>query len=296
MGPLLETTQALIDRSGVLLVFASVIVFELPRYLFATVALALDGLRRHRAASVAPATGTVSIVIPTLNDAGNILRTVRHARASDPPPLEIIVIDDGSTDGTAALLEQARQDGLVDRVITHATRAGKSAACNHGARFASGDFILFLDSDAAIQPGAVRGLLAAFDSDAIAAASGNLAPRNKDESLTTSVQAIEYLVSVTGGRSFLEAFGANACCSGAFVMFRAATFAAAGGYDVGSGEDLEITLRLRRLGYGVKFVPSVLALIEVPRSLPRLLAQRARWDRDALAIRLFGYRQYAFSN
>ena len=46
----------------------------------------------------------------------------------------------------------------------------------------------------------------------------------------------------------------------------------------------------------MKFVPSVLALIEVPRSLPRLLAQRARWDRDALAIRLFGYRQYAFSN
>ncbi len=291
-----DIAEMLIEQSGALLVLFSVIVFEIPRYLFSTLALAIDGVRHRRAPRPAPRHDTVSVVIPASNDVANILQTVTNVRNCTVAPCEVIVVDDGSTDGTAEILAEARRQGLVDLVITHARRAGKSAACNHAARFASGDFLLFLDSDTLVRPDSVAALLAAFASPSIAAATGNLAPSNKDESLTTSVQAIEYLVSITGGRSFLEAFGANACCAGAFTMFRASVFHGIGGFDVGSGEDLEITLRLRKLGYGIKFVPSALAFVEVPRSVGRLLAQRARWDRDALAIRLFRYRQLALRN
>lgn len=296
MNSLLEVADALIDQSGILFVLATVIVFEIPRYLFSTLALAIDALRGRRASLPAVPPAHVSIVIPVLDDAGRILDTIAKARACDLPSFEIIVVDDGSRDGTPAAIEQARLDGLVDVVITHPARAGKSAACNHGARFATGAFLLFLDSDTQVEPSGPRALLSALADPAVAAATGNLSPLNKDESLTSSVQAIEYLVSITGGRTFLEAFGANACCAGAFTMFRASVFHAIGGFNVGSGEDLEITLRLRRLGHGVKFVPSAAAEVEVPVSLPRLLAQRARWDRDSLAVRLFGYRQHRLAH
>jgi cellulose synthase/poly-beta-1,6-N-acetylglucosamine synthase-like glycosyltransferase len=115
--------------------------------------------------------------------------------------------------------------------------------------------------------------------------------RNTGDSLWTAFQGLEYLASITVGRSFLDIFDSVGCCSGAFSMFRLDVFHAVGGMNVGPGEDLEITLRLRRLGFDVHFVAAAEASTCVPATLGRLLRQRLRWDRDAVSIRLFMYRQ-----
>ena len=96
-------------------------------------------------------------------------------------------------------------------------------------------------------------------------------------------------MSISAGRSVLDIVGAIACLSGACSIYRRDVFLQQGGLDVGPGEDLEFTLRLRRLGYVVRFVPNAWAETDGPVSGVGLLRQRARWDRDALRVRLMMY-------
>jgi cellulose synthase/poly-beta-1,6-N-acetylglucosamine synthase-like glycosyltransferase len=87
----------------------------------------------------------------------------------------------------------------------------------------------------------------------------------------------------------LDVIDAIACLSGACSMYRRDIFARQGGLDVGPGEDLEFSLRLRRLGYFIRFVPDAWAETDGPVKGIGLLRQRARWDRDALRIRFIMY-------
>src|SRR6267154_5832031 len=77
-------------------------------------------------------------------------------------------------------------------------------------------------------------------------------------------------------------------------MYRRDTFVRQGGLDVGPGEDLEYSLRLRRLGHVIRFVPDAWAETAGPTSGISLLRQRARWDRDALRIRFMTYGELSF--
>jgi cellulose synthase/poly-beta-1,6-N-acetylglucosamine synthase-like glycosyltransferase len=77
-------------------------------------------------------------------------------------------------------------------------------------------------------------------------------------------------------------------------MYRRDTFVRQGGLDVGPGEDLEYSLRLRRLGYVIRFVPDAWAETDGPTNPISLLRQRARWDRDALRIRFMMYGELRF--
>jgi len=187
---------------------------------------------------------------------------------------------------------QLKRDGYATKIIHHAHRIGKSAANNHAARFAKGDLLLSLDDDTHLStPYEAAHLASAFADKNVAAASGNLKIANSSASLWTSLQSLEYLASITAGRSFLNIIDAIACCSGAFSMFDRTIFLKIGGLNVGPGEDLEITQRLRLLGYTTRFVRHAEAMTQAPVTLARLIHQRVRWDRDALNIRLLMYKQ-----
>jgi cellulose synthase/poly-beta-1,6-N-acetylglucosamine synthase-like glycosyltransferase len=203
-------------------------------------------------------------------------------------------VDDGSTDETRAVAEQARAQGLVDIVICHGTRCGRSAAINAGARFAGGDLLLAADADTIFEPTAVARLTAAFNDPRAAGACCNIAINNESESLWTRLQSVEYLMSISAGKSILDVADAIACLSGACSMYRRDIFLRQGGLDVGPGEDLEFSLRLRRLGHAVRFVPDAWAQTAGPASGISLLRQRARWDRDALRVRLMMYGELKF--
>jgi hypothetical protein len=101
----------------------------------------------------------ISIIIPTFNQASLLGRALDSALAQSAPPLEVLVVDDGSTDGTRALVEGRSTPGL--RYLRQAN-AGVSAARNHGIRAAAGDYLLFLDSDDSLLPGALATLLTAI--------------------------------------------------------------------------------------------------------------------------------------
>jgi cellulose synthase/poly-beta-1,6-N-acetylglucosamine synthase-like glycosyltransferase len=289
---MLEMVQLLAGTSWFMLAF-SVLIFDIPRYTLSLVSLALFGaLRRNDGV---PAGGaSVTVIVPTFNGGSGLDRTIASLHRQTLRPVEIIVVDDGSTDDTRAVAEQARALGLVDMVICHGTRCGRSAAINGAARFASGDLLFTVDADTVFEPTAVARLAAAFRDPRVAGASCNIAISNERDSLWTGLQSVEYLMSISAGRSILDVVGAIACLSGACSMYRRDVFARQGGLDVGPGEDLEFSLRLRRLGYAIRFVPDAWAETDGPASGIGLLRQRARWDRDALRIRFMMYGELSF--
>ena len=266
-----------------------VIALEIPRYTFSIFVLALFGLRPLLTSkSVSP---TISVIIPTHNGADGIVRTVQSIFASTCQPSEVIIVNDGSDDGTHQVVEELCLKYLTLKVITHSRRCGKSAAINHGARFATGEFLAIVDVDTQLEANALAQLCIAFDDTQVAAASGNILVSNAKQNPLTAIQSIEYLMSVSLGRNFLDYFGAVSCCSGAFSMFRTDVFRMLGGFNVGPGEDLEMTLRFRKAGYKVRFIRSAIARTQVPDGFMNLVRQRRRWDRDALNVRVFMYHQ-----
>jgi cellulose synthase/poly-beta-1,6-N-acetylglucosamine synthase-like glycosyltransferase len=258
------------------------------------VSLALFGVRQTSWPDAPASSVTVSVIIPTFNGGDGLVRSIASLRRQTLRPLEIIVVDDGSTDDTRAIAERARAQGLVDMVICHGTRCGRSAAINAAARFASGDLLLTVDADTVFEPTAVARLAAAFDDPRVAGASCSIAIANERDSLWTRLQSIEYLMSITAGRAVLDAVGAIACLSGACSMYRRTVFLSQGGLDVGPGEDLEFSLRLRRLGHRIRFVPGAWAETAGAVDGLSLLRQRARWDRDALRVRFMMYGELRF--
>jgi cellulose synthase/poly-beta-1,6-N-acetylglucosamine synthase-like glycosyltransferase len=287
-----ETVQLLAGTNLFLLAF-SVLIFDIPRYTLSLLSLALFGARR-RSDRVGAGNASVSVIIPTFNGGSGLGPSIASLHRQTLRPLEIIVVDDGSTDQTRAVAERARALGLVDIVICHGTRCGRSAAINAAARFASGDLLLTVDADTVFEPTAVARLAAAFSDARVAGASCNIAISNERDSLWTGLQSVEYLMSISAGRSILDVVEAIACLSGACSMYRRDVFLRQGGLDVGPGEDLEYSLRLRRLGYVIRFVPDAWAETDGPTTAISLLRQRARWDRDALRIRFMMYGELSF--
>ena len=291
---MLELVQQLAATHLSLLLFAALI-FDIPRYTFSLVAQALFGAGKLLRAGKPPVSKlTVSVIMPTFNGGSELERTIVSMHRQTMRPIEIIVVDDGSTDETRAVAERARARGLVDVVICHGTRCGRSAAINAGARFARGDLIFTVDADTEFDADAVARLAAVFADPRVAGASCNIAIRNEGASIWTGLQSIEYLMSISAGRSILDVVGAIACLSGACSMYRRDVFMGQGGLDVGPGEDLEFSLRLRRLGWLVRFVPEGWAETAGPVGGISLLRQRARWDRDALRVRFMMYGELAF--
>ncbi|MBZ9653669.1 glycosyltransferase family 2 protein [Phyllobacterium lublinensis] len=273
----------------VLLAF-SVLIFELPRYTFSLVSLAVLIIGRRRPHAAKPDL-RISVAIPAFNGAGGLRQTIASLCNQSVPPYEIIVINDGSLDQTPAIAEQALAEGLVDLVIHNPSRCGRSPGINLAARFARGDLILTVDPDTVFSRTALERMSAAFSDPHLAAASCNIGVRNESATIWTELQALEYLMSISAGKSFLAQIGAISCCSGACSLYRRDIFSYRGGLDVGPGEDLEITLRLRRFGYRVGFVPDAWASTMVPESFIALARQRLRWDRDAFRVRLIQYRE-----
>src|SRR5207249_3851239 len=101
-------------------------------------------------------TPPVSIVVPAFDEAVGIERAVRSLASSDYPELEVIVVDDGSTDGTGELVERL---GLERLVVVRQPNMGKPAALNHGTAAARHDLLVLVDADTVFEPEALDRLV-----------------------------------------------------------------------------------------------------------------------------------------
>ena len=279
-----------LDWNAAIALFWYLILLDFPRYtlsFFAT--LAAECARKQRRGTIAFRPST-SVIVAGHNERSSLRRCVRSLREQDYEPLEIIVVDDGSTDGMAAEMQRLRGEGLIDLALHGRMRSGKSSACNLGLRHARGTVVIVVDADCTFDRDAIACIVAPLADKSVGAVAGNIGVRNSRASLLCALQGIEYLIAISLGKRVLDTLGMVTCASGAFSAFRREALQRLGGLDVGPGEDLDLTLRLRQAGWRVRFADDAWCLTDVPETFRRYVRQRLRWERDSLRLRLRRHR------
>ncbi|MFE0528377.1 bifunctional polysaccharide deacetylase/glycosyltransferase family 2 protein [Micromonospora parva] len=226
--------------------------------------------RRDRPEVRAP----VSVIVPAYNEAANIAATVRSLMASAYPALEVIVVDDGSDDGTADIVERMRLRGV--RVIRQAN-AGKPAALNTGIRAARANLLVLVDGDTVFQPDTVHRLVQGFADPSVGAISGNTKVANRRR-LLGRWQHLEYVIGFNLDRRMYDVLECMPTIPGAIGAFRREVLLRVGGVPSDTlAEDTDLTMKVLRAGWRVVYEESAIAWTEAPSSLRQLWRQRYRW-------------------
>lgn len=218
----------------------------------------------------------LDVLVPAFNESLVLERTVRSLLHSDHPDLRVLVIDDGSEDGTGAIARALAADPRV-RAICLPRNGGKAAALNAGLDHATGPHLATVDADTQVSAAALRLLTTRLCEPGVAAAAANVKVGNRERWITR-MQSLEYIAALQLDRRAQDVIGCITTVPGAAAAFRLSAVREVGGY---SGEtrteDTDLTLSLLRAGHRVVFEPRAHALTEAPQSLTALLRQRVRW-------------------
>lgn len=239
----------------------------------------------------------ISIIVPGKNEGKHIYKLAVSLKEQTYSNYEIIIVDDGSDDLTPEICKSLQKNGFIDLFLRNDVRGGKASAANLALRFATGKYIVHLDADCSYDSDAIEKIIIPFYYDqAIGAIGGNVMVRNYDESLITTLQAVEYLDAISIGRIVNSELGIYRVISGAFGAFRRDVMDRLGGWDIGPGLDGDITVKIRKLGYKIHFEPSAVCLTNAPNTPKKLIRQRLRWDKSLIRFRLRKHRDVFYPN
>ncbi|MGI9169379.1 MAG: glycosyltransferase family 2 protein, partial [Caulobacteraceae bacterium] len=219
----------------------------------------------------------ISVLIPCFNEEKVIVASVARILASDWKRLEVLVLDDGSTDATAAVVRAAYD--LEPRVrLMSFPNGGKATALNRGLAQTHGDIVVALDADTLFAPDTLPRLARWFADPRVGAVAGNAIVGNR-LNLITRWQALEYVTAQNMERRALAALGAVTVVPGAVGAWRREALTELGGYPADTlAEDQDLTLAFQRAGWRVEFDSSARAYTEAPDTVRGLLNQRFRWS------------------
>jgi GT2 family glycosyltransferase len=201
----------------------------------------------------------LSVIVPALNEGDNLRGTVAGLNGTLPPKSEIIVVDDGSTDGGCDFLRGTRTVRLLEPDIP-GQRLGAPAARNKGAAAASGEVLIFLDAHVDVTPGWAEPLIAAALEPSVGAAAPGISVIGRPDCCGFGLRFSDAGLGV----EWLPPPGEDAeapLLPGACLTIRRALFEELGGFDTGlirwGSEDAELSLRLWMAGYALRLVPEV---------------------------------------
>jgi biofilm PGA synthesis N-glycosyltransferase PgaC len=229
----------------------------------------------------------ISIIVPGRNEGENLFQLATSLHEQTYQNFELIIIDDGSDDDTKIICHSLLTQGLIKQYLRNEVRGGKASAANLGFRYSKGKYIIHIDADCSFDRDAIENILVPFYLDAkIGAVGGNVQVRNYNESLCTTLQAIEYYDNISIGRIALSQLGIYRQISGAFGAFKREVLMSVGGWDIGPGLDGDITVKVRKLRYKIHFEPTAVCQTRVPNTFRKLVKQRLRWDKSLVRFRL----------
>ena len=229
----------------------------------------------------------VSVIVPGKNEGKHIPKLVESLNQQSYQHYELVVVDDGSDDNTKEICRQLEVEGKIDRFIRNDVRGGKASAANTALYYSKGKYIVHLDADSHLEEDAVEMILTPFFMDEnIGAVGGDVRVANTVDGIIPTLQAIEYLKSITTGRTIASTLGLLRIIAGAHGAFRRDVLERIYGWDVGPGLDGDITLKIRKLGYKVVHEPHAVCYTNVPTTASRLAKQRYRWDRSLIRFRI----------
>ncbi|NNM51981.1 MAG: poly-beta-1,6 N-acetyl-D-glucosamine synthase [Pseudomonadales bacterium] len=223
-------------------------------------------------------TPPVSVLIPCYNEEDNAEETLRYALNLDYPDFEVIAINDGSKDATALLLNQLTAQYPRLRVVHLARNQGKAMALQAGSLLARHEILLCIDGDALLDRQAAHWMVRHFvNNPEVAAVTGNPRIRNRS-TLLGRVQVGEFSSIVGMIKRAQRSFGRLFTVSGVITAFRKSAIHQVGYWsDDVLTEDIDITWKLQRAGWDVRFETNALVWILMPETLRGLWNQRLRW-------------------
>ena len=240
--------------------------------------VALAGWHRRRSTRSEPASGfapAVAVIVPAYNEAVGIEAAVRSLAGSDYPDLEVVVVDDGSDDGTAEAVERL----ALDRVrVLRKENGGKASALNAGIAATTAPVVVMVDGDTLFEPETMGRLVQPLADERVGAVSGNTKVGNR-RGLLGRWQHIEYVTGFNLDRRMYEVLQCTPTVPGAIGAFRRDVLEEVGGVsDDTLAEDTDLTLAIGRTGRLVLYAEDARAWTEAPATLGSLWRQRYRWS------------------
>ena len=270
-------TISWLSVQGYIFLLALMVALQSPIYLL------LAFLRREKYPMDDEYRPPVTVIIPAYNEAKVIRKTLKSVLASDYPNLKVIVVDDGSKDETAAVVEEMVQ---VDRRVKliRQRNHGKWFAEDRALDFVETPYFVIVDADTLLQKDAIKYLVQPFRNEKVGAVAGTVEIGNRDNILT-ACQVIEYKISQIIVRRAYEVFNGILVVPGAIGAWRTEAVIKSG---LVSGdtitEDADLTLAVHRSDYKVIYAPKAKSYTEAPNSVRSFMQQRLRWSLGMLQV------------
>lgn len=234
----------------------------------------------------------VSALIAAYNEEAVIVRTIQCVLESDYPVEEVIVVNDGSRDGTAEVVRAAFSNNPKVRIVTQ-PNSGKATALNNAIALSHGEILFCIDADTQLDRAALGFLIRHFKDAAVGAVAGNVRVGNV-VNLVTLWQSIEYTTSQNLDRRAYALLNAVTVVPGAIGAWRKSAIEEAGGFVPDTlAEDMDLTWRLRIAGFRQETEPAAVAYTEAPDSFRAFFRQRFRWTFGTLQC-LWKHRRAVF--
>jgi biofilm PGA synthesis N-glycosyltransferase PgaC len=231
----------------------------------------------------------VSILIAAYNEEASIADTLRSIANQDyPGAFEVFVIDDGSHDRTAAIVDACDHEWL--RLLRQPHNAGKSAALNRGLAEARFDLVVTLDADSFLYRDALRNLVERYlgDPPDTRAVAGTMLVRNSRKNWVTKAQEWDYFHGIAAIKRVQSLYQGTLVAQGAFSMYERAALRQIGGWVDCVGEDIVLTWAMLRNGWRVGHAEDACCFTNAPDTLQQFVRQRQRWARGMMeAFRQF---------
>ena len=257
---------------------------------FLLVTFLSEPARERRARPLSTKTPPIAVIVPCWNEENTIKGTVDSLLAMDYPfdKLQLVLVNDGSTDGTAAVMDGYQ--GHPQITVIHKENGGKHTAMNLGIeRATKAEFVGCLDADSFVAPDALREIIAYFDEPKVAAVTAAMSvwsPRT----LLERMQNADYIHGITL-RHVISSLNGLYVTPGPFSFYRRTVVLEVGGFQKGHNtEDLEMALRLQRAGYIIENAPRARVYTKTPTSVRALVKQRTRWTTGFLRNVIYDYR------
>lgn len=273
----------MIMEAAVTLLFVFLVLLVLRYALFLWLGYLHHMENRAGASDDAAALPRLTIIVPVFNEATVIGNALRSLLTLDYPSYDIIVVDDGSTDDTRRLASrlQGRHGRATVRVVSKAN-GGKASALNAGIALANTPFVVCMDGDSRLSPGALRHAMRHFADERVAAVAGNVKVVNRNN-IWTRLQALEYIEGLNMPRRAQGFMRVVNIIPGPIGVFRRDVLRQVGGYATDTfAEDADVTLKIVTAGWHVAYEERAIAWTEAPETYLDLVKQRYRWTRGIL--------------
>lgn len=283
-----------------------VLFFELPLLVFILLGVVRYRLQLSEEGERRPYFPSVTTIITCYSEGKEIQETVRTITEQlYPGKIQMLAMIDGASVNKATYEASREMEHYVAHfpnrsfmTVPKWQRGGRVSSINTGLNFANGEIIMVLDGDTSFDNNMVERATRHFEDPQVVAVAGCLRVKNASASIVAALQAVEYFISIQASKTGLSSYNVVNNVSGAFGIFRREMLELIRGWDAGTAEDLDMTMRIKnyfgRSRFKIVFDPQAIGFTSVPETLRAFFAQRLRWDGD-LSYIYFRKHSHSFS-